>query len=177
MNGWTIVANNGLNIQIQLNLYPDPDGTTTTQSMITSSNNTNVFNRQSDSPIVASELEKSLEYGGIIYVDSSATETGNVYPYGTAAKPVNNMQHAIEVGAFYGFKRFYVMGTIEITSEVSDFEVHGGAGETVITNTGYTVSNAKFFDCTFEGDLGALSSRVEYRDCHIANGAINLTSD
>ena len=98
LNGWTIVADTGLSISIQTNLYPDPNVTTTTASMFTVSNNTVLSNRQSDSPVVASDLELSLAYNSIIYIDTNLPETGQAYPYGTSAAPVNNVIDAKIVG-------------------------------------------------------------------------------
>ena len=170
INGWSIVGNSGRNIQIQTNLYPDPDGTTTAASMFVTSNNTNISNRQSDAPIVASELEKALEYGGVVYVNANVTESGQVYPYGTTAQPVNTMADAIAVAAQYGIQTFHVVGTIYITEDCDTFTVIGGAGETIVIFDGnYTLHDGVFKKCTIQGDLNG-SYDLIFTGCHFDDG-------
>jgi hypothetical protein len=176
INGWTIVAATGENVSFQTNLYPDPNGTTTSASMFTVSNNTVISNRQSDSPVVASELELALEYGGVVYIDSSVTETGSSYPYGTSAKPVNNALDAKLVGELYGISNFALKGTLYLAGLVTldNFEIHGAAGATVWSNGQPTITNGQIYNCNLAGDIGLTSSELEFINCHIAADVVNL---
>jgi len=144
--------------------------------MFTISNNTVVSNRQSDSPVVSSELEKALEYGGGVYIDSAATETGSSYPYGTSAKPVNNALDAKLVGELYGISKYHLKGTLYLTGALTldNFTITGDAGATIWSDGQPTIYNGQIYNCNLSGDIGVNSSELEFISCHIAEDVVNL---
>lgn len=179
LNGWAIVGNTGENISIQTNLYPDPDGTTTTASMFVTSNDTNIFNRQSDAPVVASDLEKALAYGGVIYIDTNATESGQAHPYGTTAKPVNNLVDAQAISNLYGIDKYYLNGHVIVenaTGYVFDnFEIQGGAGAKITSDGTAAFINGIVTNIILEGDFGLTSRDLEFIYCHAEDGIENIS--
>jgi hypothetical protein len=172
MNGWQVEGSTGETIIISTNLYPD-DGDF--DAMLVQSNNTSINLQLSNSPVVSSDLEKALAYGGMVYVNSFVTESGTSYPYGTTARPVSNMIDAIAVAAQFGIQKFHVVGTITVTGDYDRFEVFGGAGETeIIINGNVTLSNGVFKKCTIIGDLNGSYGMI-YTGCHFADGLENLS--
>ena len=175
INGWTIVCDTGENISFQTNLYPDPDGTTTTDSMFTVSNNTIVSNRQSDSPVVMSEFAKILEYQGVIYINVDAEDSGDEYPYGTAGAPVNNALDAKLVGERYALTQFILNGDLVVPGGTfDDFTITGSAGSSIIADGNATFINGRIISCTISGNLGASSTGMEFIDCNISAELENL---
>jgi hypothetical protein len=171
LNGWTIVCGTGESISFATNLYPDPDGSTTAASMFTILNNTVVSNRQSDSPVVASELENALAYGGLIHIDTTVTETGSSYPYGTTAKPVNNAMDAQLISDLYGIHKFYLKGRLIVPyGTFDDFEIQGGAGAEVVGYEAASFINGIITNCHIEGAIGAGSSALTFIYCHLEDG-------
>jgi hypothetical protein len=147
--------------------------------LFTTTNNTNIFNRQSDAPIVSSELEKALEYGGVVYIDSEVVETGSEYPYGTSAKPVNNALDAKILGDLYGISDFRLSGTLYLAGEATfdNFEIIGAAGAAVWSNGQPTLLNGRVKNCVVSGDMGINSEHAEFYNCHIVDGTINLSGE
>jgi len=147
--------------------------------MLITSANTNIALRLSDSPIIKSELEQSLEYGGIIYIDTNASTSGDTYPYGTPAAPVNNALDAQAIGALYGISSFFLTGTLLLGGPgiFNNFEIRGGANAQMYSTGEPILSNGIVTNCVVSGDLGAGSSNMEFRSCHIEDGALNLSGN
>ena len=172
INGWVLSCSTGNKVSVQTNLYPD-DGDF--NRMLVQTNDSAIVISNSDSPIVASDLEKALAYSGIVYVNSNAAESGTSYPYGTTAQPVNNMGDALSVASIFGIQNFHVVGTINVNMDASEFQVTGGAGETrIIFDGNYTHTSGVYKKCTIEGDLKD-SSDLIFSGCHFEDGIENVS--
>lgn len=171
INGWKILVDNGLIVNFQLNLYTDnPDGV-----IYTTANNSGVNARLSDSPVVKNEYEQKLEYNNIIYINSHATTTGSVYPFGTSAVPVNNPIDAFILGEFYDINRFNLTGEITMPIDGDNFYVEGGTGEAIVHLTGTTLTNVDAKDITLDGDFGVLSSNIFLDNCILEDNIQNVS--
>lgn len=171
---WALECSTGLSVSIQTNLYPD-DGDFNRMLVIT--NNSNIAIRLSDAPVVRSELEKALEYGGIVYINSNATETGSSYPYGTSAKPVNNALDAKLVGELYGISNYHLIGALYLAGAVTldNFEIEGAVGARVWSNGEPTLTNGRVRSCILSGDIGTNATEMEFIDCSLADGILNIS--
>ena len=107
-NLWKVVAHNVSTI-LQTNLYSDDYDSPFIIE------NAAITNRNSDAPIVKSEIEQRLDYADRIYYDETSPYDGIAYPVGTIAQPVNNIWSAITIANKYNIKNIFCLSDVDLT--------------------------------------------------------------
>ena len=88
-NGWRCIVD-GFDAVFSYNLYTDEGE----NPIITLNGGTALLNN-SDVGIAKTSLDKSLDYGGYVYVDFNSGIAGTEHPAGTVGQPVNTLHDAI----------------------------------------------------------------------------------
>ncbi len=96
-------------------------------------------------------------YQNSVWVDTTTTNTGTVYPNGTPLQPLNNFPDAKIVADSLGFKTVRVIGdaSFGVGDDVAGFTVEGDdtSLSTFTIGTAADVSASKFTACTITGTL------------------------
>jgi hypothetical protein len=103
MNRWRIVVD-GFDAVFSYNLYTDEGE----NPIITLNGGTALLNN-SDVGIIKTELDQSLDYEGVVWVDFIDGQAGQSYPLGTSADPINNIADAVAVGNNYGINHIRII--------------------------------------------------------------------
>ena len=169
MNGWRVYIANGNVIDVQLNLYTDnPDGI-----IYVTSNNSGVNARTSDAAVVLSEVQQALEYNQAVYVDLDSPHSGQQYPYGLFAQPVNNLEDAIAIANHYGFNRVFLRGAMTLDIDLEGMELHSWTGYSEINLTGTSIENSEFYGLFINGDFGPNRAAL-FDQCFIRPGTTSV---
>jgi len=116
INGWKLYAED-VDVVIQTNLYSD-DGEPPVDRV-----NAQILIRNSDVPVVQSEIEQRLDYGDRVYYDETSVYSGTTYPNGTIAQPVNNPNSAIAIANHYNINDIYALSNVTmpgVTGQIFD---------------------------------------------------------
>ena len=105
INGWKVVAVD-MEVVIQTNLYSD-DGLSPVEVY-----NSAVSIRNSDVPVIKSELEQRLDYGDRVYYDETSPYIGTEYPIGTIAQPINNPIDAALIAEQYNISDIHCLSSV-----------------------------------------------------------------
>ena len=105
INGWKVVAVD-MEVVIQTNLYSE-DGLSPVEVY-----NSAVSIRNSDVPVIKSDLEQRLDYGDRVYYDETSSYTGTDYPIGTIAQPVNNPIDAALIADQYNISDIHCLSSV-----------------------------------------------------------------
>lgn len=107
-------------------------------------------------------------YQNKVWVDTTTSNTGTIYPSGTPLQPVNNFPDAVAIGDALGIVEIQVLGdaTLDTGDDVSGFLLRGQDEElTLITiNAGANVLESQFRDASITGTLDGDSA---LKDCVI----------
>lgn len=120
------------------------------------------------------EALQMIEYGNVIYIDSSAPESGTEYPYGTASHPVNNAADAEILSQNLGINRFFLDGDIHLPIDVEDFYIEGTAGVANVYLYGTKITDVIAKNVTIHGDFGLESENINLENCILADGVTNV---
>jgi hypothetical protein len=160
MNDWK-VSITGDECLFQINLYAE-DGTS---PFIVLSGGA-VTNRASDVPIVQSVLEQSLNYGGIVFIDTIDGVAGTTYPTGTRARKVNNLADALNIAEQYSIHNFELEGNLVIDRNVDEYGFWGlRKDETVYLTVSGSYDGTEFNRLVLSGDCN--NDRIAATDCYI----------
>lgn len=173
INNWEIVATS-VSVAIQTNLYSDSGDT----GIII--DNAAVAVRNSDAVVVNSTYEESLVYNGKIYIDTRLTESGQLFPYGTIAQPVNNLTDAIAISDIYNIDNYIVRGDMIFDQDVPNSNFIGGEFSPTIIFTDVNVSNSVFEGFYTTGEIVVNDGEnVRFEDCGLSdlNGVNGLLTN
>ena len=172
INGWKVLADQ-VEVVIQTNLYSD-DGLSPFVV-----NNAAVTNRTSDAHIVKPEVEKRLDYGDRVYLDSTTPYVGTTYPNGTIAQPVNNLADAIAVANLYNITKIYTRTdtTLNNSYNLRDFDLYGDKNNIVITSvvTSSVLEDTRFYDLTVRGSFG--NAYTAFHSCSVDTALTNINGE
>ncbi len=111
---------------------------------------------------------RELEYGGKIYLCSSCSSTGSVYPYGLPGTPTNNISDALILAAEYNCSIIEFEGSITITTgqDISglSIEAERSLGNSITVNSGAITAGTYFENITISG---VMNGSVRYTTCVI----------
>jgi len=154
INGWKLIAED-VSVEIGTNLY-------TENEPIVEITNSAVSIRNSDAATIDTSLDESLDYSGTVNINTRIGVSSTLYPAGTIAQPVNNLQDAITIADFYGISNFSVRGDIVIDQPVENFNFYGSEFAPGLVFTGLTVSECRFFDFNILGTMSIPQSTNVY---------------
>lgn len=157
-NDWKVIVD-GIVVAFATNLY-----TYNQTSPFIVSNNGGVSNETSDAQAVKNEVDRVLDFQGQVYVDENLTSSGTEYPYGTLAKPVNNLDDAVLIAEIYNIKDIQIMSHLTLTQSIAEYSIHGKINTEVDLN-GQDCTGAYFDRCKITGKqvgVGAI-----YYECSI----------
>lgn len=111
------------------------------------------------------EIEYASFNGGVT-VDTISGKPGTDYPLGTPSDPVDNVVDALAIAVARGFKKFYIVGQVSITSGdySAGYTFDGGTPMTsnIIVNGTADVSGCEFWNAPVSGLFDA---NTVLRDC------------
>ena len=163
INNWELLASS-VSIQVATNLYTDGEGS----GVII--DNAAVLVRNSDAPVVDNGIDESLDYGGVININTRLVDTGNVWPYGTNAQPVTNLQDAIVLSNRYGISTFKVKGNLTFDEDMPNVTFIGDESNPIITFTNNDVSNSRFEHFSLTGQVNIDADKnMRIENCGIDN--------
>jgi len=120
--------------------------------------------------LVTSAGIEAIEYSGGVYIDVDNGESGSVYPIGTLRRPVDNLTDALVLANARGFKKLFILESMEIDagSDISEFVIEGRSQvNTVIDITSLVdCENVEIFSCNI---TGILDSGVRIVHCTVGN--------
>ena len=112
---------------------------------------------------VTAELQKSLDYSGAIIVDTTLEFSGSVFPFGTRAKPVNNINDAIILAEEYNISDIrLIRGDLTIDADVSYYQITADSSEqkvTLLANS--TLTDATFINMSLEGEVNGYNIHAD----------------
>ena len=154
-NEWVIQpfpANHRL--QINGNLFTDAG----TSPFIPVSGSFNVIVESSVSNLVDAEIllndqQRSLEYGGYVYVNSTTGDSGSLYPNGLPSGPSNNIEDALLIANTYGIRKILFQTDSEIKSslDISNFLIEGNSADIEIQLNNPIANNTRFINIILSG--------------------------
>lgn len=165
-NGWRIFIDNGEIVNVGLNLYTD-EGTTAYIVGLGSG----VSDRNSDAVVVNPQIAESLDYFGVVHINSAIGVTGTTYPIGTLAQPVSNVVDAKTIATNRGISDIRIYGTTIFNVDLENFIVYGGNITDVIVFQGVSVDNTTFEKCVL---TGAYNGYIVAEVCQLMPGLTGL---
>ena len=163
-NGWRVVVDSGIEVSVGTNLYTDE-----LDSPFIVSNNSAVSLRNSDAATVDTGVERTLDYGGEVHINSSLGLPGTAYPAGTLAQPVNNLSDALTIANELGINELHVYGQVDFDLDVNNFKIIGGNFNSVINLQGVNVQGTTFERCVLQGSY---FGEIRAYNCEIKNSLI-----
>lgn len=145
-NGWRIVVDSGIDLLVGTNLYTDE-----LDSPFIVTNNSTVSLNNSDAAVVDTGIAQSLDYGGVIHINTNIGSSGTTYPAGTLAQPLNNISDAKVLADTFGIKEFHIFGSLTIDTDLEGFIVFGGNLNDVVTIQNVSVDKTTFKQCLLQG--------------------------
>jgi len=166
INGYTVTFEDG---QYAVNLV----GANSNVADVVNVNQVSVRSANSAGLVTSQAIEFS-EFGGCVTIDVSSSNSGTIYPIGTARKPVNNLADAILIAEYRGLIKLFIVGdfTFEATVNIEDYEIQGqGMQKTTITCAeGSSMFGCEIFDATVTGAQFGIAG---FERCQL----LNLTED
>lgn len=164
INGWKMYAEN-VRCLLQTNLYSE-DGLS---PFIVE--NAAVTIRNSDVPVIKSELEERLDYGDRVYYDETSSYSGTDYPVGTIAQPVNNALDAIAIANLYNIRDFYCLSDVTLPGIVGqsfeNYSIYADRENLTATLYGNYLNNIDWHNFTIDGNFSGGTN--SFFDCVIEN--------
>jgi len=116
------------------------------------------------------EAMRFAAYGAQVSFDMHNTNSGTIYPIGTIAKPVNNMEDAVTIAGALGFDTIHLNcnHTFDATTNISGINFVGhGAQETSLT----VVSGSILYQCSLNEAYitGTFFGVNEFNNCVISD--------
>ncbi len=115
---------------------------------------------------------RELEYNGKIFLDTSSSTTGSVYPFGLPGNPVNNLADALTLANEYNTMEIQMAGALTITTgqDISNQTLRAdrSLGNTITVDSGAITDGTYFENLTVSGTM---NGSVRYTTCVL--GAIN----
>lgn len=145
-NGWRIVVGNDEDVSFGVNLYTEEGDT----PFIVGSGSS-VTNRNSDAVTVDTGVGQSLDYNGIVHINTSIGVGGTTYPIGTLASPVNNLSDAKTIANDLGISNYHIYGTVDFDVELHDSTVFGGNAYDIVNLMNVNLSGCTFNECIVGG--------------------------
>jgi hypothetical protein len=139
VNDWKIFVPSGNSISFEVNLYSDGG-----DSPFIVDQGASVTNRNSDAVIVDQGVTETLNYDGVVTIDTTNGLPGTTYPKGTAAVPVNNLTDAITIANERNIRELHIYGEVIFDQDLNDFEVRGGNLSDRIIAQGVNLSGTTF---------------------------------
>jgi hypothetical protein len=98
-----------------------------------------------------------------IYVDLSSAYSGEEYPVGTSAQPVNNLTDALAIANRLGVRAYKLRGQVVFTTDYDKWRFHGwtAAQNDVFVAAGCNITNCNFEKIAVTGTFGASTSNNE----------------
>lgn len=146
-NGWRIVVDSGVDLLVGTNLYTDE-----LDSPFIVTNNSTVSLNNSDAAVVDSGIAESLDYAGVIILNSITGISSTTYPAGTIAQPVNNLVDAKIIANNYGITTINIFGYVHFNVDLEGFVVIGGnLNDIVHFHSDVSVDKTTFKQCLLTG--------------------------
>ena len=171
VNGYTVTFEDG---QYRVNVV----GANTNIGELTNVNQVSVSTSNSAGLQDLNSLQ-AASFLGRVAIDPNSSFTGTVFPVGTRAYPVNNLDDAITIAKNRGLYILNVMSSMTLTTgDASDgykFEADSPITVTITLDPGVDVTNCEFLNATITGTLDGYNL---FKNCHIQsvnffNGAIH----
>jgi hypothetical protein len=117
-----------------------------------------IVSKASTGTLQEQEDVRHASFDGKVHVDVSSSQTGDAYPSGNSANPVNNWPDAVIINAREGFNQYSVERSTTLDN-AEDFTDASFVGKSIIDTVltvpaGTTLSKAEFFNVSLEGALG-----------------------
>ena len=172
MNNWKIDFSTMSNITFNTNLYCEESSNSNMNPFVITGNGS-AISKTSDAPvntIQISSISQEMEYDGIVYIDTINGSSGSVYPYGTRAKPVNNLADAMTIANEYNITDFQVISNLILDQNVSGKNFLG-SGAAIIDLNNQVANDTTFRTSEIVGRQN--SSFCVYINCRM-NGLTNF---
>jgi hypothetical protein len=126
--------------------------------------------------ITNAQIEYSSFQNGVT-IDVTSSYSGTLFPIGTPQQPVNNLSDALLIAQNRGFKKFYVLGDLDITTETVADYVFVGESMTkseIDIDAGASCSECEFYECHILGTLDGdnLISNCKITSLNYVNGVV-----
>ena len=122
--------------------------------------------------IVVDEIQKALDYGGILFFDSANIEgTGQEHPVGTSANPVNNITDGLALAFKFYLSEVHTHSSITMDRDVEKFSVKGLVPELMFDPNGFKVNLSNLEELDINGDFNG--SHIHIKNCEIKE-ALNI---
>jgi hypothetical protein len=166
MNGWRIVVDTGLDVNVGVNLFTDE-----LDNPFILSNDSTVILRNSDSPVVDTGIAQTLDYNGTVNINSLLGLPGEDYPIGTLAQPVNNIHDAKIIAQKYGINRLKIFGELLVNEDLEGYLVIGGNLTDVVTFNNISLDKTTFNQCLLQGTY---SGAIAADNCILNDGLTGM---
>lgn len=120
---------------------------------------------------------QAASFGGRVAIDVTSSFTGTIFPVGTRAFPVNNMDDALAIAVERGLVDLSILSSMTLdTGDVlaTGYNIHGDNAVTVAltVNPGAMVQQCEFRNLTLQGTLddGWTARDCRLLDVSVANG-------
>lgn len=167
INGWKVVVD-GHHVNFATNLYSE-DGL----SPFIQINGGTVSSKTADVGLVRTDLEKSLDYAGVVNVNIDGS-SGTVHPYGTLSQPVNNISDALTIAKAYSINIIKIVkGAFTVQDlDVSYLQFQGSSPAASKLN--FINSTNKTDACTFlnlglSGHFNFVETGIHFKECSLGN--------
>lgn len=168
LNNWRFVPTaSDHRLQIDGNIYTSeadsPVDTVIGSSILVETTVSNL----TDTTILQSSLEQTLEYGGTVYVNPASGFAGTSYPVGTVASASNSLTNGINIARSLGFYKLILLSSGSSDgADLSDLNIEGLNQNTVLYITGSNTDNCNFFNLIVSGSF---TGRTHIDSCDVGN--------
>jgi len=132
-------------------------------------NQVSVRSANSAGLISSPDIEYS-SFNGAVSLDVDSVYAGTTFPIGTERQPVNNIEDALLIAEYRGFKKLRMLSDFTFTTgaNIDDFEILGESRDTtsIVLSAGANCSNLRVRDC---GVTGILDGRTKLTNCEVGN--------
>lgn len=151
----------------------ETDGVTVTTQVTHNNPYVNINKTSSVSATIsASETDEILAYNSILHFDMSNVDgTGQTYPTGTSANPVNNIADGLALAAKYFLATVHTHSNITMDRDVTKFNIIGLVPDLVLNPNGFKMDLCLVTSMHISGDFNG--SLLHFTDCEI-NTATNI---
>ncbi len=169
INGYTCTFEDG---QYAVNLV----GANTNLADVTNVNQVSVRSANSAGLQDLNSLQ-AASFNGRVAIDVNSSYTGTIFPVGTRAYPVNNLNDALAIASERGMVDLAIMSSMTIPTGAvmaTGYNIHGDNAVTVVLTVepGAMVQQCEFRNLTLQGDLddGWTARDCRLLDLNVANG-------
>ncbi len=97
------------------------------------------------------KITEDLNYSNGIYLDTSTSYSGTVYPKGTRSYPVNNLADAVVLADRYNIHKILLVGDLTITQPLIGYSIDGD-GNSIIDFNNTITTGTSFMQCVMTGN-------------------------